>query len=329
MGSKDVDPNVVKSANFRVCKVSSYTTELLEIEADNPTLHVVVVPGNPGIVSFYKDFVESLYGSLGGTASITAIGYIGHTKENWENGKLFSLQEQIDHKVDFICQELQDTKVPIVLVGHSIGSYITMEMLRRKGEMVIYTIGLYPFIMVNPLSKKQAKVRNMTRFSILCGLMSLMAAFAGLFPMRFSQYMLVLFVIGKRSWSWSNSAFETAHAHYLKYHMFRNMLYMAKTELEQLSQEPDWEFMRKNHRKLAFMFGAHDHWGPLQVYEEIAKQIPKVPLAIEREGHSHSFCCTEAGSMWVARHVATLIKAQTSSSAASAADDATLAHVAN
>ncbi|CAI0391351.1 unnamed protein product [Linum tenue] len=313
MGSKDLDPNVVKSANFRVCKVSSYTTELLEIEADNPTLHVVVVPGNPVIVSFYKDFVESLYGSLGGTASITAIGYIGHTKENWENGKLFSLQEQIDHKVDFICQELQDTKVPIVLVGHSIGSYITMEMLRRKGEMVIYTIGLYPFIMVNPLSKKQAKVRNMTRSSILCGLMSLMAAFVGLFPKWFSQYMLVLFVIGKRSWSWSNSAFETAHAHYLK-----------------LSQEPDWEFMRKNHRRLAFMFGAHDHWGPLQVYEEIAKQIPKVPLAIEREGHSHSFCCTEAGSMWVARHVATLIKARTSSSAAaSAADDATLAHYAN
>ncbi|CAI0391197.1 unnamed protein product [Linum tenue] len=305
MGSKDLDPNVVKSANFRVCKVSSYTTELLEIEADNPTLHVVVVPGNP------------------------AIGYIGHTKENWENGKLFSLQEQIDHKVDFICQELQDTKVPIVLVGHSIGSYITMEMLRRKGDMVIYTIGLYPFIMVNPLSKKQAKVRNMTRSSILCGLMSLMAAFAGLFPKWFSQYMLVLFVIGKRSWSWSSSAFETAHAHYLKYHMFRNMLYMAKTELEQLSQEPDWEFMRKNHRKLAFMFGAHDHWGPLQVYEEIAKQVPKVPLAIEREGHSHSFCCTEVGSMWVARHVATLLKAQTSSSAASAADDATLAHVAN
>ncbi|CAI0391352.1 unnamed protein product [Linum tenue] len=320
MGSKDLDPNVVKSANFRVCKVSSYTTELLEIEADNPTLHVVVVPGNPGNVF-----------------NVPVAVICGLYVQNWENGKLFSLQEQIDHKVDFICQELQDTKVPIVLVaiiilfvGHSIGSYITMEMLRRKGEMVIYTIGLYPFIMVNPLSKKQAKVRNMTRSSILCGLMSLMAAFVGLFPKWFSQYMLVLFVIGKRSWSWSNSAFETAHAHYLKYHMFRNMLYMAKTELEQLSQEPDWEFMRKNHRRLAFMFGAHDHWGPLQVYEEIAKQIPKVPLAIEREGHSHSFCCTEAGSMWVARHVATLIKARTSSSAAaSAADDATLAHYAN
>ncbi|CAI0391353.1 unnamed protein product [Linum tenue] len=143
--------------------LSSYTTELLEIEADNPTLHVVVVPGNPVIVSFYKDFVESLYGSLGGTASITLPSYVCLYVQNWENGKLFSLQEQIDHKVDFICQELQDTKVPIVLVGHSIGSYITMEMLRRKLQ-VIYTIGLYPFIMVNPLSKKQAKVRNMTRY---------------------------------------------------------------------------------------------------------------------------------------------------------------------
>ncbi|CAI0462807.1 unnamed protein product [Linum tenue] len=86
MGSEYLDPNVVKLANFRVCKVSSYTTELLEIQADNPTVHVLFVPGNPGfclfttgVVSFYKEFVESLYGSLGGTASITGNTHLRFT----------------------------------------------------------------------------------------------------------------------------------------------------------------------------------------------------------------------------------------------------------
>ncbi|CAI0462809.1 unnamed protein product [Linum tenue] len=324
MGSEYLDPNVVKLANFRVCKVSSYTTELLEIQADNPTVHVLFVPGNPGVVSFYKEFVESLYGSLGGTASITAIGHIAHTKKNWEQGQLFSLQQQINHKVDFLSQELQETKVPIVLVGHSIGAYITMEMLKRKGDQVIYFIGLYPFIMVNPQSKKQANIAKVSRSSILSCLMSLMVASIGLLPKWLSQYIVVQYIGNS---SWSTSAVETARGHLLKYHLFRNMLYMAMTEFKEFSQAPDWEFMKKNQRKMTFLFGDDDHWGPLQVYEEVAKQVPDMALMIEREGLSHSFCCTEAGSIWVARHVASLIKIQTSSSA-SAADDGKLSQIA-
>ncbi|CAI0462811.1 unnamed protein product [Linum tenue] len=314
MGSEYLDPNVVKLANFRVCKVSSYTTELLEIQADNPTVHVLFVPGNPGNVLWLL------------TGSEVSMYF-----QNWEQGQLFSLQQQINHKVDFLSQELQETKVPIVLVGnsfmkvgHSIGAYITMEMLKRKGDQVIYFIGLYPFIMVNPQSKKQANIAKVSRSSILSCLMSLMVASIGLLPKWLSQYIVVQYIGNS---SWSTSAVETARGHLLKYHLFRNMLYMAMTEFKEFSQAPDWEFMKKNQRKMTFLFGDDDHWGPLQVYEEVAKQVPDMALMIEREGLSHSFCCTEAGSIWVARHVASLIKIQTSSSA-SAADDGKLSQIA-
>ncbi|THG12104.1 hypothetical protein TEA_027196 [Camellia sinensis var. sinensis] len=40
----------------------------------------------------------------------------------------------------------------------------------------------------------------------------------------------------------------------------------------------------------------------------ISKNVPDVALAIEREGLSHAFSCTKAGSLWVAQHVASLIK---------------------
>lgn len=46
---------------------------------------------------------------------------------------------------------------------------------------------------------------------------------------------------------------------------------------------------------------------------QISKQVPGISLSIEREGHTHSFCCTEAGSEWVAHHVASLIKKKLSS----------------
>lgn len=74
-------------------------TELLEIEAPSPTMHILFIPGNPGflvsfvifslifggkermtldgsiagVITFYKDFLESLYERLDGKASITGM----------------------------------------------------------------------------------------------------------------------------------------------------------------------------------------------------------------------------------------------------------------
>ncbi|CAK9180787.1 unnamed protein product [Ilex paraguariensis] len=151
-----------RHASFRSCNASGYMTDLLEIQAENPSLHVLFVPGNPGVVAFYTDFLESLYELLGGTASVTAIGHTGHTKKNWKHGRLFSLQEQIDHKMDFIKHGLQNTEVPILLVGHSIGSYIAIELFRRSLDKVIYCIVLYPFLEVNKESSKQSHIRQIT-----------------------------------------------------------------------------------------------------------------------------------------------------------------------
>jgi len=81
--------------------LSSHISEVFEIRAEAPKLHVLLVPGNPGValivylrayvsmlslficlrllvflivagvVLFYKDFVEFLYELLEGTASVT------------------------------------------------------------------------------------------------------------------------------------------------------------------------------------------------------------------------------------------------------------------
>ncbi|XP_047173737.1 uncharacterized protein LOC124841502 [Vigna umbellata] len=89
----------IRRANFRLCNVSGYISEVLEIRAEAPKLHVLLVPGNPGVVLFYKDFVEFLYELLEATASVTAIGHVSHSRKDLEHGRMFSLQEQIDHKV--------------------------------------------------------------------------------------------------------------------------------------------------------------------------------------------------------------------------------------
>ncbi|KAL3825720.1 hypothetical protein ACJIZ3_021749 [Penstemon smallii] len=290
-------------ANPRLINVSGYKTDLLEIHSQDPKLHILFIPGNPGVVSFYTDFLESLYELLSGAASVTAICHLSHSRESWEPGKLFSLQEQIDHKMSFIEQEFQDNEVPLVLVSHSIGSYISLELLRRLQEKVAYCVCLYPFLAVNTLSSEQSSIRRIAASPALCKAISSIGALFGMLPPQISTF-LVKKSIGK---SWSSSAVEALRTHVLQYHSLRNILFMAKTEFEKMTGKPDWDFIREKKSKIAFMFGLDDHWGPLHLYEEIRKQVPDIHLTIEREGHSHSFSCSEAGSIWVAQHVSTLI----------------------
>ncbi|KAJ8754762.1 hypothetical protein K2173_012151 [Erythroxylum novogranatense] len=294
---------VKRPVNSRFCNVSSYMTQLLEIRSDDPKLHVVFIPGNPGVIAFYKDFLESLYELFGGTASITAIAHISHTKRDWER-RLFSLQEQIDHKVDFIKDELWNSEVPIVLVGHSIGAYMALESLRRTQEKVNYCVALYPFLMVNPESMQQSIVAKISASFILSFLVSYALALLGLLP-RWALRLVVLTLIGR---AWSNTAIEAACSQLVKYHILRNVLFLTNSEFRKLSETPDWIFMRENRDKITLLFGQDDHWGPLKIFEEISKQVPGISLSIEREGHNHHFSCTEAGSLWVAQHVASLIK---------------------
>ncbi|XP_057506669.1 uncharacterized protein LOC130789905 isoform X2 [Actinidia eriantha] len=297
-------------AHFRLCNVSGHMTDLIEIRPENPTLHVLFIPGNPGVVSFYTDFLENLYELLGGTASVTAVGHISQTKKNWEGRRLFSLKEQIDHKMDFIKHELQNIEIPIILVGHSIGSYISIEMLRKSSERVIYCIALYPFLAVNTESSTQSIIMRLARSPILCAAVSSIVGLLGLLPTKASRF-LVTNSVGK---TWSAGAIEALCSHLLQYHVMRNVLFLAMTEFKKLSETPDWEFMRGKRSQIAFLFGDDDHWGPLQMFDEISKNVPDAALAVEREGHSHSFSCTTAGSLWVAQHVASLIKNRKASS---------------
>lgn len=295
-----------KGASLRLCSISSFTTEVLEMRSEDPSLHILFIPGNPGAVSFYKEFVEEVFELLEGNASVTAIGHISHTMKNWEHGSLFSLHDQIIHKMDFIKQELSSKAVPIILVGHSIGSYISLEIFKRLPQQVKYAIGLYPFLTMNTNSLVQSWLVKITRSRILCGVVSSSIAFLGLLPLSASR-VLVKKLIGQ---SWSTTAVEAACSHLLRYHSMQNILYMAMTEFKMLSGEPDWTFLREKQDQIAFLFGIDDHWGPLTLFEEISKQAPDVSLLIEREGHTHAFSCTVAGSIWVANFVASLIKHQ-------------------
>uniref|UniRef100_A0A453GR36 AB hydrolase-1 domain-containing protein n=1 Tax=Aegilops tauschii subsp. strangulata TaxID=200361 RepID=A0A453GR36_AEGTS len=229
-----------------------------------------------------------------------------HLLRDYEHGRLFSLHEQIEHKIDFLEQELLHTEQSIIVVGHSIGAYIGLEICKRFQKKVKIFLGLYPFLTLNKNAMKQSAIGYVARSSLLSKGVSLLASFIGSLQASVTRSIVKRF-LGS---SWSATAIDAGCSHLLQYHTMRNVLFMAKTEFQKLNEEPDWNFIRAKQAQIAFLFGVDDHWGPLTHLEEISKHAPRVALSIEKEGHTHGYCCTEAGSFWVADYAANLIKNQ-------------------
>ncbi|KAF3337312.1 hypothetical protein FCM35_KLT17899 [Carex littledalei] len=322
----------------RRCIISSFSVDLLEILSKKPLMHVFFIPGNPGLnalmnmdflrtynftVHLHREYHKSLqpealsvehpspqyfgYVAIYTCICFSAIGHTAHGREAVANGRLFSLQEQIDHKVDFIEQEMGTSEIPIVLIGHSIGAYIGLEIFKRMQQKVKVYVGLYPFLTLNRNSSMQSTIGMVSRSSILSGAVSLLVSLIGSLPTHISEK-IVKRLLGP---TWSFTAIDATCTHLLGYHTMRNVLYMAMTEFRELLEEPDWLFLRQKKDQIAFLFGDDDHWGPLTHFEEISMRVPGIDLSVEREGWTHGFSCTMAGSVWVARYVADIIRSKT------------------
>ncbi|EOY08424.1 Alpha/beta-Hydrolases superfamily protein isoform 3 [Theobroma cacao] len=126
----------------------------------------------------------------------------------------------------------QNIEVPLVLVGHSIGSYISLEMLRRLPKKAVYCIGLYPFLALNLQSKKQSTIVRIAMSRVLSTVLSFLVASFGLLPRQVLRLIFKLSV-GK---SWSNTALEAGCSHLPQYHTMRNVLFMARTEFSKKHQ---------------------------------------------------------------------------------------------
>ncbi|KAJ7521630.1 hypothetical protein O6H91_19G061800 [Diphasiastrum complanatum] len=293
-----------QKAVVRIDNVGGHTTEILELHSVKPSVQIFVVLGNPaGVVAFYHDYVESLFKFLNGKASITVISHVAHTSEDWEAGKLYSLHEQIEHKGHFLKGLVEKADVPIVLVGHSIGAYMVLELLKQFQDKVHYVLGVYPFLTLNRESLKQFIIFKFCLFPPMSRLLSSLSGLVGSSPRWISRTLLK----STLGWSWGANSVDLACSHLMKYSVARNFIYLGGTEFKQLKSPPDWDFLRKNQKKICLLFGSNDHWGPLSLLKEVSKKAPSLKVAVEREGLLHDFSCNEAGSIWVARFTADVV----------------------
>jgi len=106
-------------------------------------LIILFIPGNPGLIDYYRSFLSTLQSGLPShikeSTELYAIGHLGHSLEAEKNGMVkgfkpnqqASLEEQVSSKCEFVDElfEKHGKEVKIMILGHSIGSWICLQVL--------------------------------------------------------------------------------------------------------------------------------------------------------------------------------------------------------
>ncbi|KAH7106748.1 hypothetical protein BKA62DRAFT_825381 [Auriculariales sp. MPI-PUGE-AT-0066] len=106
---------------------------------------IIFLPGNPGILAFYDDFLRQLHDNLNREVSILGHSHLGHTPGVPQPSNS-SLNTQIDAVVRVIDAAVAGGFTDITLLGHSVGSWISVQAFKQRTEVISKVLMVTPTI---------------------------------------------------------------------------------------------------------------------------------------------------------------------------------------
>ncbi|KAH7390533.1 hypothetical protein BKA66DRAFT_547981 [Pyrenochaeta sp. MPI-SDFR-AT-0127] len=315
-------------------------------KAASRTYVIYFVTGNPGLVEYYRTFLTHLYGLLShNTASSSDIeyqvygrslsGFEINTSEiktmKWRKQPPYGLQDQIRHSEDELTELVEEVKdnggrdVRVILVGHSVGSYISLEIIRRlrahglAGEdfetRIVGAVGLFPTVVDIARSESGMKASPFLKNSNFAVFASILVSFL--------TFILPLSLVTKLVSAVMGFPEEAAHttASFVKSPFgIQQALHMARDEMFQIDtdiwDEEIWgaaasePASKHPHPRpiLRFLFGRKDHWvadatrdalinsrgrinyGRVEEVDGLIDSWKPLMEIDDREGWPHGFC---------------------------------------
>uniref|UniRef100_A0A8C6P4K6 Lipid droplet-associated hydrolase n=1 Tax=Nothobranchius furzeri TaxID=105023 RepID=A0A8C6P4K6_NOTFU len=158
--------------------------------------------------------------------------------------------------------------VELVLVGHSIGCYMILEMLKRNPELkVLKAILLFPTI-ERMAQSPQGKVMT----PVLC-------------QMRYLAY-LPVFLLSLLPGAVQALLVRLVLTDFIP--PAANSMYLGGQEMRKVL-ERDNLTIEKNLDKLIFYYGAADHWCPVTYFHDIRRDFPQGDFQLCDKGFRHAF----------------------------------------
>nr|XP_028578171.1 lipid droplet-associated hydrolase [Podarcis muralis] len=258
-----------------------------------PKALLLVIPGNPGLPGYYRAFLKKLYSCLNQQYPVWVVGQAGHCKlpqgmkmiEETDVNKLndgFGLRGQIEHKLSFIRKNVPKD-VKLVLIGHSIGAYMIIEMMKRAQDVeILRSLLLFPTVermAESPQGKIMTPLLTWFRYPLY-----MLSYFTSFLPDRIKHFVLRLASVILHL----DDATLATTIDFLNFDSVVNAVYLGNQEMKQVV-ERDNTGIRKHLKKLTFYYGTIDCWCPLQYYEEMKRDFPDGDIRLCEKGLKHAF----------------------------------------
>ena len=244
-----------------------------------PRRLVIVVPGNPGVAVFYRDFAQSLADRL--DARIAVISHLGHGTHPVPLSGSLSLprltwREQVVHK-EVAAAAIVDLFRPdtVSLAGHSIGAMMIAHMGARSTSLP-FPVDRYLMLFPTFLSLA-AGLAPAVRLAILPIVRLFLALLLHILP-RFARDFLL-----SRAEAMSDEA-RYHSANRICAHFVLSILYMAATEAAEIGDEFDEEssafFRTVRTDQVSFVYGPLDAYTPPHLVRRIATDFPHLAPSV-------------------------------------------------
>ena len=211
---------------------------------------------------------------------------ISATKEDY-----YEIDGQIKHKINFV-RDCLPPETPVILIGHSIGAYIIIHMMRHLADHHIQMgVLLFPTVERMAVSPKGAVATPMLKYFGWMTSVALCPIYY-LIPTSIQRW-IMRWYFGRKNIP------ECAIKATLKVvtpMAASNAVYMGKSEMAKVVTA-DHDIIRANLHRLMFYYGAEDSWCPVSYYEDMKKMHPTGDIKLDNSKMEHAFCLEASQEM--------------------------------
>lgn len=280
-------------------------THVIELPASRlqrgPPPTVLVVPGSPGAGQFYLPFAQRTQELFQHQVNVAVVSHAGHSPGWYRDGRefdvqggttadddrrWFSLEDQVQHKLAYL-EEAVSSCSQLVLIGHSIGCYVVLQMLKH-----IHPDRVRKVVLLFPTMERVAESRNGRKYyPFYSGLLKMiLVCIAGLLSIIFPllvQRMLLGLILRKIDPSIRSHIVEGG-MNLISARSWYNILSMAHQELQEVTLLEASMLERHGH-KVVLYYGVKDRWVPDDVYAITKERFPLCDVVLCNRDCKHAF----------------------------------------
>ncbi|KAJ7071199.1 hypothetical protein C8F01DRAFT_1109516 [Mycena amicta] len=121
----------------------SWYYQPLSNPSSGPVVVLVFIPGNPGLLEFYSTFLSGLR-QRNPRLAIFAHAHLAHTPGYY--CKDHSLAAQVQSAIEALDAIRKSTQAKVILAGHSVGAWISLQVLKARPDDICQVQLLFPTI---------------------------------------------------------------------------------------------------------------------------------------------------------------------------------------